>query len=218
MGRLFSRWVVLLAIGLFGLGAAAVIQGDELAAGAFLPVVIGGEGSVPVATLTATPTGTSSPSPTATETLAATVTETGTATPTDMATETPTGTPTRTPTATPTSTMTMTPTATATRTLTATPTKTPTATPTKTPTATATKVATATATATKSAPGGCSTCAYDAYNCSDFGTQAAAQACHDYCMVQVGYDVHRLDADDDGVACESLPLVFGGWVFEWSEE
>jgi hypothetical protein len=32
-------------------------------------------------------------------------------------------------------------------------------------------------------------------------------------MGQVGYDVHGLDADDNGVACEALPRVeFGGWV------
>lgn len=85
------------------------------------------------------------------------------------------------------------------------------------PTATNTVVftATPTATATLQPPGGCSICSYDAYNCSDFSTQAAAQSCFDYCMALVGYDVHRLDADNNGVACESLPLVFGGWVFVW---
>jgi len=48
-------------------------------------------------------------------------------------------------------------------------------------------------------------CSGDIYNCTDFTTQAAAQACYDYCMQEVGYDVHRLDRDDDGVACEELP-------------
>ena len=43
------------------------------------------------------------------------------------------------------------------------------------------------------------------YNCDDFGTQAEAQAVYDYCMAQVGFDVHRLDGDGDGVACEGLP-------------
>ena len=48
-------------------------------------------------------------------------------------------------------------------------------------------------------------CAGNIYNCSDFGTQAEAQACHDYCM-SLGYgDIHDLDRDNDGVACESLP-------------
>ena len=44
------------------------------------------------------------------------------------------------------------------------------------------------------------------YNCSDFGSQRAAQACFDWCMQEVGTDVHQLDADGDGVACESLPV------------
>ena len=48
-------------------------------------------------------------------------------------------------------------------------------------------------------------CSYNAYNCSDFETHAEAQEVYDYCMQKVGYDVHRLDRDKDGVACESLP-------------
>lgn len=48
-------------------------------------------------------------------------------------------------------------------------------------------------------------CAHDEYNCSDFETQQEAQAVFDYCMAQVGTDVHRLDGNNDGVACESLP-------------
>jgi len=47
-------------------------------------------------------------------------------------------------------------------------------------------------------------CSYNRYNCSDFETQAEAQGCHDYCMATVGYDVHRLDGDGDGIACEWL--------------
>lgn len=100
---------------------------------------------------------------------------------------------------------------------TSTPTRFPTTmpTPTNTPTSTPTNTPKPTATPTSAPPGNCSTCAYDAYNCSDFSTQAAAQACYDYCMQKVGYDVHRLDANKDGIACESLPLVFIGWVFNW---
>lgn len=111
--------------------------------------------------------------------------------------------PTNTPTATSTPTRTPSPTATAVL---------PTSTPTRTPTGTAvppTITPTRTPTATQSAPGGCSICGYDAYNCGDFGTQAQAQACHDYCWTIVGYDVHNLDSDGDGEACESLPIV---WV------
>lgn len=66
-------------------------------------------------------------------------------------------------------------------------------------------------------PEGCSTCAADTYNCSDFDTQAKAQACFDFCMEQVGSDIHGLDSDNNGVACEALPDVpgLGGWVFRW---
>ena len=91
------------------------------------------------------------------------------------------------------------------------PLNTPTPTSTSLPTSTATVTpsptvtATPTATATNSPPGGCSICSYDAYNCSDFSTQSQAQSCHDYCFAIVGFDVHRLDQNNDGVACESLP-------------
>lgn len=48
-------------------------------------------------------------------------------------------------------------------------------------------------------------CSGNLYNCKDFRTHADAQACHDYCMDQVGRDIHKLDGDNDGEACESLP-------------
>lgn len=90
------------------------------------------------------------------------------------------------------------------------PDNTPTLAPTNTPTSTSTPTATntpapPTATATMAAPGNCTICTANVYNCSDFSTQAQAQACHDYCYAQVGYDVHQLDSDGDGEACESLP-------------
>lgn len=44
---------------------------------------------------------------------------------------------------------------------------------------------------------------------SDFATQAEAQACYAYCLDQGAGDIHLLDADADGVACESLPP---GWA------
>lgn len=95
---------------------------------------------------------------------------------------------------------------------TATPTLTPTPLPTNTPVpATATAVPT-----TEPPPSGCSICSYNAYNCSDFDRQRDAQACYDYCWEQVGYDVHKLDRDNDGVACESLPNVANNWpVLPW---
>lgn len=39
------------------------------------------------------------------------------------------------------------------------------------------------------------------YNCSDFETQAEAQAVYEKC----GTDVNGLDRDKDGIVCESLP-------------
>lgn len=46
------------------------------------------------------------------------------------------------------------------------------------------------------------TCMSDAYNCSDFSTQTAAQQIFDYCSALGHGDVHRLDQDNDGIACE----------------
>jgi len=48
-------------------------------------------------------------------------------------------------------------------------------------------------------------CSGNIYNCSDFGTHASAQACFEYCKSIGRGDIHRLDGDSDGVACESLP-------------
>jgi hypothetical protein len=45
-------------------------------------------------------------------------------------------------------------------------------------------------------------CSSNYYNCT---THAQGQAIFDYCMGQVGYDVHDLDRDNDGDACESSP-------------
>lgn len=47
-------------------------------------------------------------------------------------------------------------------------------------------------------------CTGNNYDCSDFKSQTAAQACHDYCYADAG-DVHFLDSNDDHRACESLP-------------
>jgi Excalibur calcium-binding domain len=44
----------------------------------------------------------------------------------------------------------------------------------------------------------------DSVNCSDFPTHAAAQAWFDTYFPFYG-DVAKLDANHDGVACESLP-------------
>lgn len=48
-------------------------------------------------------------------------------------------------------------------------------------------------------------CSDDLYNCGDFTTQVQAQACYDYCVSLGCGDVHGLDGDNDGQACEGLP-------------
>jgi len=49
-------------------------------------------------------------------------------------------------------------------------------------------------------------CSGDQYNCEEhFSTQARAQACFNYCVSQGRGDIHRLDGNNDGEACESLP-------------
>jgi len=47
-------------------------------------------------------------------------------------------------------------------------------------------------------------CDYNAYNCGDFSSHAEAQAVFEKCG-GVENDVHQLDRDKDGVACETLP-------------
>ena len=48
-------------------------------------------------------------------------------------------------------------------------------------------------------------CSYNKYNCSDFATRADAQACFDYCVRQGRGDVHMLDTNKNGIACENIP-------------
>ena len=47
-------------------------------------------------------------------------------------------------------------------------------------------------------------CNYDAYNCGDFKTHLQAQTAYEECG-GVANDIHALDRDKDGLACESLP-------------
>jgi len=54
-------------------------------------------------------------------------------------------------------------------------------------------------------PGASCDCGGPDLDCGDFASHAEAQACYESCK-QRGYgDVFGLDADSDGVACESLP-------------
>ncbi len=57
----------------------------------------------------------------------------------------------------------------------------------------------------KEMPDQCDTCRKNAYDCKDFDTQSAAQACYNTCITQTGEDIHRLDGGGDGIVCESLP-------------
>lgn len=47
-------------------------------------------------------------------------------------------------------------------------------------------------------------CSNDTYNCDDFSTQFRAQKYFEYCVAQGAGDIHNLDGDADGEACESL--------------
>ena len=48
-------------------------------------------------------------------------------------------------------------------------------------------------------------CSANIYDCSAFGSHASAQACYNYCLSIGRGDIHKLDGDSDGEACESLP-------------
>ena len=98
-------------------------------------------------------------------------------------TSTPLPTAADTPTARPTSTITPT----------RTPTRRPLPTPTLTPVATSTPLSS-----------DCD-CSGDRYDCDDFPSQAAAQACYNHCKAPGYGDIHHLDSDGDGIACEGLP-------------
>ena len=45
-------------------------------------------------------------------------------------------------------------------------------------------------------------CSYDAYNCDSFWTVEQARDCFLYCKVEGAGDIHKLDSDNDGRACE----------------
>ena len=45
-------------------------------------------------------------------------------------------------------------------------------------------------------------CRTDRYNCADFETRRKARELYECCIKKVGYDVHNLDGDSDGIACE----------------
>jgi hypothetical protein len=50
-------------------------------------------------------------------------------------------------------------------------------------------------------PGPCD-CSADLVDCYDFCCPVQAQACLDYCRYQGKGDIHELDRDNDGTACD----------------
>jgi len=48
-------------------------------------------------------------------------------------------------------------------------------------------------------------CSADTLNCENFNTHSEAQACYEYCIAQGAGDIHKLDQENDGLACEGLP-------------
>jgi hypothetical protein len=45
-------------------------------------------------------------------------------------------------------------------------------------------------------------CDSSLYTCADFSSWSVAQACYTQCQVATGYDIHNLDPDRNGIACE----------------
>jgi endonuclease YncB( thermonuclease family)/uncharacterized protein YraI len=74
-------------------------------------------------------------------------------------------------------------------------------TPIPTPTAGAFEFETLDVAATDGEPCNCSG---DLYNCRDFGSHAEAQACFEYCVAQGRGDIHLIDINNNGIACEAL--------------
>lgn len=54
------------------------------------------------------------------------------------------------------------------------------------------------------APAAVCQCSGVDYDCDNFSSWSDAQACYQYCLQTAGYDVHRLDRDNDGIVCESM--------------
>ena len=48
-------------------------------------------------------------------------------------------------------------------------------------------------------------CESNKYNCADFKTHFEAQGVFECCLKKTGGDIHRLDGNNDGQVCESLP-------------
>lgn len=72
------------------------------------------------------------------------------------------------------------------------------------PTSTVAPIPTATATPIAAPTALQYVCSYDYYNCPNFDTGPEAQEVFNYCR-NLGFgDIHRLDQNDDGIACNAL--------------
>jgi hypothetical protein len=91
-------------------------------------------------------------------------------------------------------------------TITPVPTNTPTITPTPSPSATPLGSAIPTPTPTSLDQPVCD-CSGDSLDClgNIFANRAQAQQCFEYCFRQTGRDIHLLDPNTNGMACENLP-------------
>ena len=47
-------------------------------------------------------------------------------------------------------------------------------------------------------------CSGDLYDCLNFRSHDQAQACFNYCVGMGKGDIHKIDRDNDGIACENL--------------
>jgi len=63
-------------------------------------------------------------------------------------------------------------------------------------------VTTEQAVSSQSSSGAVCDCSSNKYNCKDFSGHDAAQACYEYCISLGKGDIHQLDGDKNGIACE----------------
>ncbi len=47
-------------------------------------------------------------------------------------------------------------------------------------------------------------CTADIYDCSDFESQNEAQQVFEYCLENTGFDIHKLDRNINGKACDQF--------------
>ena len=58
-------------------------------------------------------------------------------------------------------------------------------------------------------------CTSNLYNCPSFETKREAQACFEHCEALGVGDIHWLDSDNDGLACECNPRIKERCVRDW---